>query len=657
MIRKCALLALFTLGFGLSLLFLQDRLTKEEYLTSVEVTLQVSTPFAQLPQFLRVTPGGEFDDAKEWFQTTPNGYSFRFSRIAQSVAFRVFEARDRDKLINVAVKVGSEDHLFSGDLFTRSWEWKPEAEGGLWVLKDRIVAVGSVLRFLGDRFRVMNWPGDLTVLTRFVSDQSSILAIHLALFLMGVLLIFFEDRIVRFLDRGRFSLPTQGWPLFATLVLVALVVRHATLTLISSGDQATYLTIGHLMNQGSLLYRDVWDTKSPGFFLFYSWILRLGSNLFVLNLAGTLLIAATGWALAKIARTLGTAPLFTGVTYVLISSVFETNFAVTPEQLVVLCSSLAILSILRGTTLSLFFSGLFLGCAFVCKYPAGLEFVGLGLWWFFLSIRRRLTVNRLVAGAFCAMAGALSVVFAVVLWFVLNGNFVHLWQDNILFDLFHYAGKNTLAGVLQTLLFFVRTYFVFVVLAAIGFAVILRNRKTSDLGLLLAFWTPVSVMAILMPAQGEVQYWFQLWGVLALSVPFGLEWLNRKSLPRGLLLPAALMILFLTASARIEYDKPDLANEVSTFLRPMLTPADKIFVLSGNAQAAYFLLDRAPPTKYVHGYARPEAEMERIFSLSPRFLVLGGDYAFKARWRIELKSYHLARRISYVEIYERNSPS
>ena len=652
MTRKLLLLLLVTIGFATSLLFLQDRLTKEEYLTPVEIVLKSIAPLSQTPQFLRIIPGGELDDAKESFKRDSADYSFKFSRIAQSVAFRLFDQNDGGKIQTIMVKVGTNVHEYSGQDIAKNWEWKPEDKGGLWILKERIVDVPSVLRFLGDRYRVMNWPGDLTILMRFLADQSRILVIHATLFLICILLIFFEDSIIRYLSRkDRFSSLEKGWGLFATFLVATLLVRHVTLGLISSGDQATYLTIGQAMNHGVQLYRDAWDTKSPGFFLYYSLVLRLGDNLIISNVVGALLIAATGLALANIARKLGSSAVLTGLTYVLISSVFETNFAVTPEQLVVFCSSIALLFILRGTLPALLGAGVFLGSALVCKYPAGLEFVGLGSWWLFLSVRRKVPVARIVAGGLVAMAGALVPIGATVLWFSASGTLGNLWTDNILFDLFKYAGKNSLSSVFQSASFFIKTYFVFVLLAIIGFVVAFGRRKDSDLSSLLFFWTPTSLIAVLMPAQGEAQYWFQFWGVMALCIPLGLGWWNRRS-TCGSVVPVLLMVVFLVASARIQYDKPDLPAEVSKFLAGKLKSADQFFVLGGSAQAAYFLTDRTPPSKYVHGYGRPDSEMKRILEAKPRFIVEGTDYEFKAKWRTELANYKLVQRVGYYEIYE-----
>jgi|GEM_PF-5128722 hypothetical protein len=658
MLRKVVLLTLWLGGFAVSLLLLQDRLTNPDYLVPVDLTIQTSGSLSRAPEFLRVIPGGELDDAKEAMAVSGDSYSIRFSRIAQSVAFRVWTMSDKDKVTSAHVVVGSHSHAYEAATWAEHWEWRAEAEGGIWILKDRLVDTPSVLARLGDRYRVMNWPGDLALFKAFVIDKPWILSLDALFCLAGVLLILFEKRVMAFSSQrlpARDKVP--GWVLFLALLLLVVLVRLPTMNQVSSGDQATYLTIGHGMSQGAKLYVDVWDTKSPGFFLFYSWVLGIASSLVFMNLIGALLIALTGWLLGRIATSLGSYGTLTAITYILVSSVFETNFAVTPEQLVVFCSASAVILILQGSTPALFLAGVSLGWALVCKYPSGLEFVGLGLWWLVRSLRNKVSGGRIAWGALAAMGGALFSVVAVIAWFWVNGTLMNWWRDNVVFDLFSYAGKNSVRGVGEALFFLVKTYPVFIFLALSGVWVLWRVRSNSDLVWLVALWSASSFLAILMPAHGEPQYWFQLWGVLSLLVPLGLKMWTDKSGPRSEAIPVALMALFLTSSARLQYDKPDLATEVSRVLQASMQPGDRFFALSGPPQAAHFLLNSPPLSKYVHGYGRSDQEMQRIFDERPRFLLTGTDYAYKSQWRQEFQQYHLIARIAYCEIYERNRPN
>jgi hypothetical protein len=429
------------------------------------------------------------------------------------------------------------------------------------------------------------------------------------------------------------------------------------LFIVSSGDQATYLTIGYGISHGAKLYADLWDPKSPGFLLFYSWVLAVNKSLFFSNLVGLFVISTTACLLAKVSDRLGGYGWMTGLTYVLISSVYETNFATTPEPLVVLCSAMALTLMDRRSLIALAGAGACLGAALVCKYPAGLEFVGLGLWWIYRKTRERASVGEIVAGSAAALVGALAVVGAMVAWFAVSGTLSNLWRDNIAFDLFHYGNKWSPRKTLEALEFFVQTYPVFLALGILGIVGLGRSRPQTGAVSLLVLWGCSSLIEIFMPGGSvEGQYWFQLWGVLSLIIPWGIqEALSNQRSPWAPMVLILVLAVTLTAANRLAYEKPDTAGDVAKYLAPRMSNGDRVFIDSGPAQAVYYLLETPPPSKYVHGSGRPDGETQRIFDSKPRFVVMeadNDDYAFKARWHEAFLNYHLVQRIDFYEIYE-----
>lgn len=65
-----------------------------------------------------------------------------------------------------------------------------------------------------------------------------------------------------------FAISKSAAILFASLFAVA-VLGMANLLQNFNGDQALFVVYAEQINHGALLYRDVWDLKQPGVFLFY----------------------------------------------------------------------------------------------------------------------------------------------------------------------------------------------------------------------------------------------------------------------------------------------------------------------------------------------------------------------------------------------------
>jgi hypothetical protein len=77
---------------------------------------------------------------------------------------------------------------------------------------------------------------------------------------------------------------------FLVLFLIALL-GWLNLNQIFNGDQALFTIYASEINQGALLYRDVWDIKQPGIFIFY----LLGGRLFGFNESGIHLFELIYW--------------------------------------------------------------------------------------------------------------------------------------------------------------------------------------------------------------------------------------------------------------------------------------------------------------------------------------------------------------------------
>src|SRR5215212_5376856 len=77
---------------------------------------------------------------------------------------------------------------------------------------------------------------------------------------------------------------------FLVLFLIGLL-GWLNLNQIFNGDQALFTVYAAEINQGALLYRDVWDIKQPGIFIFY----LVGGRLFGFNESGIHLFELIYW--------------------------------------------------------------------------------------------------------------------------------------------------------------------------------------------------------------------------------------------------------------------------------------------------------------------------------------------------------------------------
>jgi hypothetical protein len=676
-VKKLVLVILVLLGFGTSMLYLQNRATNPRYLIPVKINIYARSPFSRTPEFLKLNPNDEYDDAKEPFQAEGLHYTFSSSRIMKSVAVRLANQAEANKIFQIVVSLGDRAFTYDGSDIAAHWGFRAEKSTVLLELKDRLQYSKSVLARIGQHYSVMNWPGDRTLLSRFFRDQPWIFILHLLLFAACLAVIFVERPLQRLFSRaplgrvnGRINASpwAQSLLLFCLFFMVAFVIRFLTLNQTTSMDEGTFITIGERVAKGAALYRDVWDTKSPGFFFYYALVLSVAHSLFLVKLIGLVVTSLTalvlGWIIKKLVHDGSpTVPILTGLSYILVSSIADSNFCINPEQLVVLFSGLSIVMILRDDLLSIFVVGISLGLSFIIKYPAGLDLAAVGILWLIFSLRKGRSLTSLLPAAGVALVGFLVPFLMTIFYFNLRGILDVFFRNNLFFDLTSYSRRMTIQGILSNCQVFIKNYWPFAILGLIGFVCLVRSKPLRKLAAIVGIWGLSSLAAILLPSQQNINYWFQFWGALSLAVPFGvievLRWFgdvpaSRERFSSALVVVSAVAILTVTATTWIQFNKENYPLEIAETLSGRIEPQDRIFILWPSAQVDYFYLDMMPPSPYVHGFGRPDSEVKRVFDLKPRFLVTTEDYNFKQQWESELNAFHLLYRAGSFEVFERN---
>jgi len=201
----------------------------------------------------------------------------------------------------------------------------------------------------------------------------------------------------------------QRFCLALLMLAVALAARAAQFgNPVVQVDDQFYLLMGDRMLDGALPYVDIWDRKPIGLFLIYAGIRLLGgSGVLEYQLVATIAAAATGYAIARIARQVAPphGAAAAGLVYILYLGIFGGEAGQSPvfyNLLVVLAAGAMLRALLRpGFGRASFFWGLaatgLMGLALQVKYTVLFEgaFFGLALMW--RARREGVATARIVA--------------------------------------------------------------------------------------------------------------------------------------------------------------------------------------------------------------------------------------------------------------------
>lgn len=225
----------------------------------------------------------------------------------------------------------------------------------------------------------------------------------------------------------------KGIYLVITLTIIALVRLPSLFEPNWYGDEGIYLTIGKAIREGGVLYKDIWDNKTPLLYLIYAiyptlWFAKFAALIFVL---GTTTMAFF------LAKKIGLAYFFSLICALAVGTLlsipyFEGTIA-NAELFFVLptiCAAyLVTLEIekTRFSSLWLFLIGVFAGFAFLIKVPALFDFFGMFL---FLAVfafkepmkrnERTIFAKRIFYLFLPIAAGIFLPIFASLFYFYMN---------------------------------------------------------------------------------------------------------------------------------------------------------------------------------------------------------------------------------------------
>lgn len=384
------------------------------------------------------------------------------------------------------------------------------------------------------------------------------------------------------------------------------------------GDEGIYQVIGASLNNGKLLYQEIFDNKPPLLYWLYTifasdqFTIRLVSLIFgVLSVVVFFLLSKKCFENTK------------GKIHFLSSFAFAVLFGLpTLEGNIANAENFMLLPILASAFFIVnkkkyFLAGLLLGVAFLFKIVAIFDFAAFFIFYFiinFNSFKKNITPLMIIMGFFLP-------IFAVSLIFLLNNTFLDFIRAVFLTNISYVSYGNKIGGT--PLLLFVK----FIILGSFTLYVFTKRKKFSKTAIFIFIWFAFSLFNALFSQRPYIHYTLVL--VPSLCLMIGLILLNKKYKKIiAIFFLIALVVLikvfgipgfsksmnyyqnFISyirgqnsmAQYQAFFDKnTPFDYEIARFIKPKIEKKDTIFVWGNNAQL-YQLVGVVAPTKYVVAY-------------------------------------------------------
>jgi len=425
-------------------------------------------------------------------------------------------------------------------------------------------------------------------------------------------------------------------------------------------DEALYLVVAQNLEQGRVLYADVWDHKPPTIYVFYQALLHLEASARPIHACGLLFSLLSGGLIFWLGRRwFGT---WSGVAAAWLWVVFTAEpWAVAHNTEVPLnLAQLAALALLpaagasrrRGLRLSA--AGAVMGLAFMTKYVIGAPFLAIAAWW---TVRRFREAGRRAAAADALALGggflagllpALGYITWHGIWpeFLATGlafNAGYVFVDTVRYFV-NYGGAFILG--------YLRQQWPLWVLGGAGFVLLWCRRPAARPGEgpprgLLTLWLAGCALAVVAPLKFLDHYFLLLIPGLCLLGAAPLAdgaWPRRAKAAWAVALAALTLPLTVRDVPRFQAEWERLAPPaVERFYEPLLVgrylrrhtaPSDRIFVWRSFDTDIYFHAERRPAGRFFFwpyllrpptppgGQGAFRREFERH---PPRYVVTGTD--------------------------------
>lgn len=455
------------------------------------------------------------------------------------------------------------------------------------------------------------------------------------------------------------------WPLLGLCLLFILLRMPSLIEPYWYGDEGIYHVVGKALNDGYVLYKDIWDNKPPLLYVIYAWANSDQMTVRTISLIVGTFSAFVFFFLGQIVlKSQKTALLATSL-YVLLfaSPILEGNIANAENFMLlpIITSALLIYKSAEHKTnhlsplishLTLPISGLLLGFAFLFKIVAIFDLVAFSLFLLLLSTKK-LTWKSLIDSVKSLLpffAGFLIPFVLTTLYFASQGIFSDYIQSVFSRNVDYVGFENYLFGIPQGLLYLK------LILLALSLGLIVWKRELfSRPVLFIALWLVFSLFNANFSGRPYTHYLLVLLPCFCLLAGMiGMHWRTKQAKVAGVVAAALLIIILFTFpiygpgktaayyKTSIEYllgqkdvdayqsffdTKTPRDYKLASFIKSRTTEKDKIFIWGDSAQI-YTLADKLPPYKYTVSYHVKESKellkqtQKAIEEVKPKYIIV-----------------------------------
>lgn len=499
-----------------------------------------------------------------------------------------------------------------------------------------------------------------------------------------------------------FQKQKEGWLLLILGMLFFFIRFPSLFEPYWYGDEGIYEVIGKALRSGRILYQGIWDNKPPVLYILYAiadadqFIVR------AMSLIAGLLAVISFYYLSRM--------LFTnrGLNIVL-TAVFAFLFA-TPilEGNIANAENFMLFPIITGgfllyrymkkmhherpqyflkQNLSLFFSGLLIGVAFLTKTVAIFDFSAFLLFIFFLTYpkKNQFSVGGIKNGmrAFfmiggIALGGFLLPLGITVLYFLFHGALFDFLSASFFTNIGYVSYGNSL--IIPQGYVLVKLLLLLVAL----FIIFMKRNRLSHEELFVLLWVTFSVFSVFFSQRPYTHY--VLMGLPSLVLLLGLIFSEKKRQLLYIFLSAILFFLVIfyfrlnnrlnilpyyknfisylsgrkdTVSYRSFFDKNTPRDyEVASYIKTNLKKKNSPIFVWGNSAQIYPLSQTLPPGRYTVAYhiignqKRIDETAKAMHTNPPSFVILLPDYS---TYPFSLNGYVYRGTVEDTAIYERGN--
>ena len=645
-----------------------------EFSANVDVSIKVE-PNIDVELF-KISPTGNEERILLYISDDNSTYKGSiYGRHIKNLALKISNRYFINFIKEVNIKIKDKNFIYNNEDLRKFWKEENDFEN-IFISPDTIKYQVSYLNKYTKLFDTINWIGDsqvrkyliINILERLIKVILLILLMFLFIIKHKEILNFYQKIISKpSLTQIKINNTTKNIFFFVFLVFLAIIIRFYSFDNVIHVDEPSYIVIADKILKGNTLYSEVWDTKAPGLFLYYILIVGIFKSFFGIRLAGAIFIGATGFVIFNVLSKIieqekknltqnditffSNIPYIGGIAYIFISSFHRWNYWINPEQIVIFYTLLGLYFLLLDKKYSVFVCSLFLGMSFITKYPAVIDYVAIAVLWLIIQIRKGNKISYFVKNIILSVIGFLTPFLVVIFIYFLNGHLKDYF-DAIYFVSFKYPAKKTLIGIINTLGKFVLELTPMFILWIMGLIYIIIKRL-KFIGLILLGLGLSSLMCILSTGNDFTYYWFQFWGIVALTIPFAIKLLESiinffSKRQINYLLFYILTVIFISDYfilwTKEEWGKKEPLFEVANYLKDKISKQDTLIAFGEGSHILYFLLDLKVPTIYVHPYNNWGGlkEFRRMAKLKPLYIVDSGPDGF---WYNYTSKYY---KIDYV---------